>query len=321
MDHERTLKLTYGAMAVAIFGLMLFLNRQTGTLFEEFLLFVYPLPMVAYAAVYGFSSGLPAMLAMMFLSFFFGDFISIFYAVSQAFIGWIFGGCLHRKTDQTKVLLLVMLMSVVMNLVDVIFMSFLSGIDLNAQVTEMQDMLNEMISLTGFSLPENFLTFDYLRQMFLISMAVIGVLQGFVVYELSILILRRLRFPVPRLKNIFEYAPPKWTGLLAMLGFLIYYASVAGTLADEILNNIALSVGILGYVYLMFFGFLGTMLTLRAYVTRSTVIAVIAGVLLFVIFPAALLVIGLLYLSTGFHEHLMEKIAAGRKMAPDQKNR
>ncbi len=315
MDHDRTLKLTYGAMAVAIFGLMLFLNRQTGTLFEEFLLYVYPLPMVAYAAVYGFGSGLPAVLAMVLLSFFFGDFISIFYSISQALIGWVFGGCLHRKADQTKVLLLVMLLSVIMNLVDLVFLSFLSGMDLNAQVAEMQTMVNELISMTGMSLPENLLSFDSLRQMLLICMAVMGVLQGFVVYELSILILRRLRFPVPKLKNIFMYAPPKWTGLLAMLGFIIYYASIAGILAGDMLENIALSLGILSYVYLMFFGFLGAILTLKVYVTDSTIICAILCVLVFLLFPFALLLMGLIYLSTGLHDHLLEKTGTGRRTA------
>ncbi len=308
MRDQRTLKLTYGAMAVAIFGLMLFLNRQTGTLFEEFLLFVYPLPMVAYAAVYGFGSGLPAVLAMIFLSFFFGDFISIFYSISQALIGWVFGGCLHRKVDQTRVLLLVMLLSVIMNLVDIIFISMLSGMDLNSQVMEMQTMLDELVSATGMAFPEGFITFDSLRQMFIIAMAFMGVLQGFVVYELSILILRRLRFPVPKLKNIFLYAPPKWTGWLALIAFVIYYASFSGILANETLNNIALSLGMLGYVYLMFFGFLGGILALKAYVTSSTVICVILCVLVFFLFPFALIVVGFLYLSTEWHAHLLERV-------------
>ncbi len=319
---QKTLRLTYGAMAVAIFGLMLFLNRQTGTLFEEFLLFVYPLPMVAYAALYGFGSGFAALLAMAFISFFFGDIISIFYAIAQAVTGWIFGGCLHRRVDQTKTLFLVMLLSVIMNLVDIIFMSFLSGMDLTAEIYEMQTMISELVSMFGINMPQNLLSFNYLRQMFIICMAVMGVLQGFVVYELSILILRRLRFPVPKLKNIFLYRPPGWSGLVALLALMLYFASLSGSLGNEILDQTALTVGILGYVYLIFFGFLCAMLTMRAYVTHSAIICTLVCVILFLCLPFVLIVAGIIYLCTGFHSHLLSRMGTGSgEMNESQKNR
>lgn len=49
--------------------------------------------MVAYAAMYGVKSGLPALAAMSLISFLFGSFTTVFYAVTQALIGLVFGGC------------------------------------------------------------------------------------------------------------------------------------------------------------------------------------------------------------------------------------
>ena len=43
--NSKTSELTFGAMIVAIFSVMLLLNRQSGELFEEFIFFVLPLPM------------------------------------------------------------------------------------------------------------------------------------------------------------------------------------------------------------------------------------------------------------------------------------
>ena len=51
--NTKTQELTYGAMIVAIFGVMLLINRQTGGFFSGILMFVYPIPMVAFAARYG----------------------------------------------------------------------------------------------------------------------------------------------------------------------------------------------------------------------------------------------------------------------------
>ena len=53
----KTRKLTFGAMVVAIFGVLLLLNRQSGGLFSDLFLFILPIPMTAYAALYGGKSG------------------------------------------------------------------------------------------------------------------------------------------------------------------------------------------------------------------------------------------------------------------------
>ena len=84
MMNKKSLKITTGAMVTAIFGVMLLLNRQTGGLFGDIFVFLYPIPMVAYGAQYGIKSALPVLAAMSLLSFLFGNVWGIFYAVTQA---------------------------------------------------------------------------------------------------------------------------------------------------------------------------------------------------------------------------------------------
>ena len=50
---SKTLKITTGAMIVAIFAILLLLNRQTAGFFEELFVYLLPIPMVAYSAKYG----------------------------------------------------------------------------------------------------------------------------------------------------------------------------------------------------------------------------------------------------------------------------
>ena len=40
--NSKTQSITYGAMIIAIFGMLLLLNRQTGSFFEEVFLYIFP---------------------------------------------------------------------------------------------------------------------------------------------------------------------------------------------------------------------------------------------------------------------------------------
>ena len=89
--NENTQKLTFGALLVAIFGVMLLLNRQTGGMLEETFLFLFPIPMVAFSARYGWKDSLPVFACTVLISIFCGIFTSAFYAVTQSFIGVVYG--------------------------------------------------------------------------------------------------------------------------------------------------------------------------------------------------------------------------------------
>ena len=100
--NRNTIRITTGAMIIALFTLLLLMNRQTGGLFEEMFIYILPIPMVIYAAKYGWKSGLLVFAGMAVFSFFFGNFASIFYSISSALLGLVFGTCLYYKRDMTK---------------------------------------------------------------------------------------------------------------------------------------------------------------------------------------------------------------------------
>ena len=106
--NRNTIRITTGAMIIALFTLLLLMNRQTGGLFEEMFIYILPIPMVIYAAKYGWKSGLLVFAGMAVFSFFFGNFASIFYSISSALLGLVFGTCLYYKRDMTKTMFAVM---------------------------------------------------------------------------------------------------------------------------------------------------------------------------------------------------------------------
>ena len=99
--NNNTLRITTGAMILAIFAMLLLLNRQTGGVFEGFFIYILPVPMVVYSAKFDWKSGLMVFAGMCAFSLFFGTVTSIFYAVSSALLGLIFGACLFKKVDMT----------------------------------------------------------------------------------------------------------------------------------------------------------------------------------------------------------------------------
>lgn len=303
----KPLKITTGAMITAIFGVMLLLNRQTGGFFQEVFLFLYPIPMVAYAAQYGWKSGIPAFAAMSLLSVLLGNFTAIFYAVTQAFIGLIFGGCLYHKADMTKTLFVVMLLSAVVNVFDIAVLGALTGFDLNHEVEEMQRMMNSLFEQSGMVVPETMLTTGYLKQIFAVSMIVLGGVQGFLVYEVSLMILRRLRFPVQKPKSVFLYAPPKWTGYGAILAMILYSIGMTRPFEQDMLQNAVLTIGTFGYIYLICFGFIAILLTLRIYCPRIGFFRFVLCVVVLFLFPLLEMAAGFLYIVSRYHQYLIEQ--------------
>ena len=319
---SKTHSLTYGAMIIAIFGMLLLINRQTGSMFEEVFLYIFPIPMVAYAAIYGWKKGLPVFVGMCLISFLCGSITSIFYAISQAFIGLAFGTSLNHKRDMTRTLLMVMILSTLANILSTVVLASLFGYNLTAEVTELREMMlgafrkaGELNGTQGsvqevqtMQVLESMLSFDYLKRMFVIAMVFLGAMQGFVVYQLSLLILRRLQFPLERPKALILYYPPRWLGYVAFTLFLIYYVTTAFPLHPEALQDVAQTLGMFGYLFLFVFGIIACFHMVYAWVARSRLLALFLTVVAMFLMPLPLLLVGFWYLSGSLHERILLKL-------------
>ena len=229
MDNKNSyaLKITTGAMILAIFAILLLINRQTGAFFEEFFIYLLPIPMVAYASRYGLKSSLPVFVGMLAFSFFFGTITTFFYAGTAALLGMIFGTRIYHKRDLTQTMLIVMVLSTVFNVLSTIALASVFGYDLVREVNEMQDMMGQVVSQTGAD-PQAYaplLEGGYIKQLIVISAVIFGMVQGYIIYVLSLLILKRLRFQVPKARPITLLYPPKWTGFAAIILFFIGFRS------------------------------------------------------------------------------------------------
>lgn len=305
--NKKTLQITTGAAVIAIFAVMILLNRQTGGLFEEVFMFLYPIPMLAFSVQYGWKRSMPVLFAMAFFSFLFGSFTTVFYAVSEALIGLVFGECLYSKVDMTKTMFAVMFLSVIANVLNTVVFAGLFGIDLHQEIVEMQNIMNEMVAKTGVVLPETVLSENYLMQMMVIAMVLLGIVQGFVIFRLSILVLRRLRFPIQQPKSVYLYFPPKWTGYLAFLLFWIYNLTFGKPLENEILQNAIQCGGICGDLYLVFFGLVAATLFIRTRMSHAGGLCILVCIFGYFAFSSIFMLVGLFYIVTGWHQSVAEQ--------------
>lgn len=327
--NENTQKLTFGALLVAIFGVLLLLNRQTGGMLEETFIFLFPIPMVAFSARYGWKDSLPVFVCTVLISIVCGIFTSAFYAITQSFIGAVYGSCLHAKRDSNKTMLLVMGLSAVSNLLSSIVLASLFGINLQEDMKMMQDMMRQAIEKAGVKMTaqqmqsiELLLQTDTLLRIFIVSMIFMGVVQGFIVCQLSLLILRRLRFQIQKPAPITSYYPPRWTGIIALLVFILYGSTMAMpelSGRQEIIRVIGQIATLCAYMYLLCFGFIAILLLLRAYGPGSRILHILIALMGFFVLPQIFMILGCVYISTGFHDWVVGRL--GERIAREQRYR
>lgn len=316
--NENTQKLTFGALLVAVFGVLLLLNRQTGGMLEETFIFLFPIPMVAFSARYGWKDSLPVFVSTMLISIFCGIFTSAFYAVAQSFIGMVYGSCLHAKRDSTRTMLLVMGLSVISNLLSGIFLAALFGINLQDDIAAMQEGMEQVIERMSTSMsPEQAIAIRSMLQpgtlmrMLIVSLVFTGIMEGFIVCQLSLLILRRLRFPIQKPAPLASYYPPRWTGVIALLLFLFYgstFTMPQMTGREEIIRAVGQIASLCAYLYLLCFGYIALLFLLRAYGPSSRLINMLLAILIFCILPQGMMLLGFFYISTGFHDWVVGKM-------------
>ena len=309
-SNNSTLKITTGAMIIAIFAMLLILNRQTGLFFEEFFVYLLPLPMAVYTALYDWKYGLMVFVGMTAFSFIFGGFTTIFYAVSASLIGLVFGTMVCRKVDPTKMLIIIMVFSAISTIISSVALASLFGYDIDMSLTEMKTMLTTTFEATGNGALMEFYTMDFLKQLFVISMALMGLLEGFIVYRLGLLIMKRLHISVGRAVPLLEFYPPAITGILAMTAFFAGIYGLSKQNPSPLYTNISQALWVIGFIYLVFFGILGVILFVRKYITRSRALIAVLTVLAYLLFAQYLVFLGFGYITFGLHARLLTPRAA-----------
>lgn len=299
-------------MIVAIFGVLLLINRQTGGFFEGIFMFIFPIPMVAFSAKYGFKDSLAVFVCTVLIAFLFGTFTAIFYAISMSFIGMVYGSCIYAKKDMNRTLVLVLVLSAASELIATIALASVSGIDLNADIMAMQETMNSVFEQAGMTNVTEMLSYDYLRRMYIISTGFLGAMQGIVVYYLSLQILRKLRYPIQKPMPLTQYYPSKISGFIAFALVFVYIYTMTKPFSNEMAQNILQSAGMCGVIYLIFFGYIALLLVCRVYFRLPRLLGMLLSIFLCFAISYIPIILGFTYISGGLHEAIDARLAGAR---------
>ena len=307
--NNNTLKITTGAMIIAIFTMLLLINRQTGSFFEEMFIYILPIPMVVYAARYSWKYGLMVFAGMALFSFIFGSITTVFYAITGALLGLIMGTLFYYKIDMSRTMLVSMGLSALFNVLSTITLASVFGYDLDLEINEMQNMMNEMMAkanVQSSAATDQMLQPGFLKQMMIISMVLLGLIQGFVIYQLSVLILKKLRFSIGTPSSFRSIYPPKWTGAAAIGAYVYGSTTFLSEAENSLKQDIGQTLWVCGYVWLLVFGIIAVNLMIKKYLARSPLVSILVTFISIFTFPQIVIIFGLMYITFGLHDKLLE---------------
>ena len=306
-------KLTDGAMMVAIMGVVLVIDRQFAGILESMVLFLFPIPMVVYAAKYGWKDSWLVYICMVILSALIGFPTTIFYVASESMMGMVYGAGIYKKVNSHKLLMATMIIGVFVNIISMVVFASFFGYDLNADIAAYKDVIAQVEKTAGVSLYASIDLDSFLKTVFVISAVLTGIMEGYITQFASRLLLKRLHFDLPPKQPLFEYMPPLWTGYVGLAGMMAYYYSIYRPVASAFWQNAMQGFGMAGFLYLILFGVIGLISLGRIARGRTEGLNVILSILLAVIASLASAVFGFLYITTNIHRRALEGAANASK--------
>lgn len=305
--HSSVRRMTDGAMMIAIMGALLLINRFLGGAPIYYLLFLLPLPMVFYSSKYGWKTSLAVYAALILLTFMLATPLMLFYVAAESLLGIVYGAGIHDHVPQRKGIVLCILIGIVINVVDLIVIASLLGYDMPMQIAELTGILKTFTEQTNLAVPETVNLAQMAAELLLVSAVVGGALQGYITHVLSRFMLKRLHFDVEKAAPFLDYFPPKWSGYLALGGYLAYAWTLGHPISNLFLEYAVQGLGMIGYLYLLFFGWFAVMLGMAVYLRmRLRFLAGTVAMLLCLILPIVMVIAGFLYIAGDLHGALMK---------------
>ncbi|MBB5182406.1 DUF2232 domain-containing protein [Catenisphaera adipataccumulans] len=202
-----TQQLTRGAMVCAIYGLLLFLNQQTGLMIESSASWLFVLPILVYTAMYGAKVAGIAALAMCLMTFLFGGFTTWFYSWLSILSGYVYGSGVFRRQKNSVNFLLVFLIS---------FVSTILMVYLWAAVFDL-DLMSDFKMIVQY--------FPSVRwDAFVLAVVVaMALLEALCIHLVGILLCTRLRIAMRPLNGIDSIESPRWVGIVSLVIWLVYF--------------------------------------------------------------------------------------------------
>lgn len=183
--------MAYGAMMTALFGLMLLINRLTGAVFENLLIYAYPLPLLIYSTQYGLRSSWMVLAAMVLMAFVLSTPAGFLIGTGQAFLGMIYGCMVHAHVPKKWIVLVTMAVSAFFAYLQMIVFAGFFGYDNEADIEAAEQTFYQLLKMTGMQVRAGVNVHVMMEKLMVFAAFIVGAIDGILVHLLSELLLKR----------------------------------------------------------------------------------------------------------------------------------
>ncbi|MBR2577612.1 MAG: DUF2232 domain-containing protein [Erysipelotrichaceae bacterium] len=309
---NKTKKLTQGAMLLAIVGAVMLIDRQIGFIFEYFIFMVAPVVVVIYTVMYTLQDGGILCFGLLVLGILFGSTSAYVYMPLSIIVGLGLGIAIKKDLNRNLLMLVTMVLYIIGEVVITFVVFPILGIDLAAQISELNTALTEYGMMEQLSLISGNVS-TLLAVIYVASVIITGALEGFFTYFVSIVLLKRLRIKDIGISNALDLkmSPAMAYVLFIMsIGMFVLGRVPAMLEKHEMLYYILICISFMATIVLFYYGYIYATIYLRLFMGKKSVILLILFIIF--LFPASyiiLMVTGFLYGAGPLRRKLEERMS------------
>ena len=301
--NKRIRMITEGAMMVAMIGAFLMIDRQFAHIFETFLFWGFPLPILLFTVKYGLRDGLVCGVCAILVAFMVANLESVVLVACSVMVGVIYGYGIYRGKNNWWLLIRTFIATFIYYFLTMYLFAGFFGYDMIEEGKAMLEFLQPLFNSGMVTINSE----RIIQVVFIVLLILTPVLQTIVVHLSAVLLLKRLKLAEIAVKPVAQVVLPKW---LAWLLFGVYVLIVvAMQLFDlsgypALLEQGVLLLQVTIMLIFMFFGMIATMVWGALWKKRwLTSLAAIACVFL----PPLVMVVGMLDSLTDYRRDFIRR--------------
>ena len=319
MNKKRVNSITYGALICALTGAFLLLNRQLGGMFNTYMLWIIPLPVIIYCLKFDVRQGFVMGFAMLLLSFIVATPVSTFYVFASIIAGLVYADGVKKEKSSLQLIVSVIMVSLFILVVTSVVFSNFFGYSLSDDIEFTREstkaIIESMAAVLGDSVLENpllqmMLSYNFLLYIIMLASVLTSVLEGILVHLLAFLILKRLKMPLPKLKPLSEIRAPLLIKIFVGAVFILAILNIFGAAFTRKYSQIIMALVPVAYIFCCFYGYLLVLTWINWKIpsrnSRMMVVFIVCGLMIFL--PWFMMVIGSIDIFTSARDTILRGI-------------
>lgn len=221
-------EMTQGAMIVALTGVILILNRQSGGILESSFYWLLSFPILIYSVRSELKMTLMVFFSCLFVSFLFSTPQTIFYLFSALTTGAVYGWGVKQKWSNSKLLTWTFITTFISCFVTMFALASAFGYNIVEGRNELLEMIQPFIQFLPVSAQVFVKTIDILTTVLIVA------LQSLCTHLVAVLLFRKLKIECNPIRTAYEWQPVKWTAWLSIIMQMIYFIMPMLSLSEQI---------------------------------------------------------------------------------------